>query len=94
MDVPTFRCNEEFFLHSRIWKLNQTLVRSSNYACTEATKVFPSVAGAAVSILEVLNVGILIKASFSSQNKGEKHYIRISVAFRLYLVKIIQILTN
>jgi hypothetical protein len=36
----------------------------------------------------------LSKASFSSVNWGEKHYIRIPVAFRLYLVKIIQILTN
>jgi hypothetical protein len=27
--------------------------------------------------------------SFSSHNRGEKHCIRISVAFRLYLVKII-----
>jgi hypothetical protein len=34
------------------------------------------------------------KASFSSQNRGEKHCIRIPVAFRLYLVKVIQILTN
>jgi hypothetical protein len=34
------------------------------------------------------------KASFSSQNRGEKHCIRIPVVFRLYLVKIIQILTN
>jgi hypothetical protein len=34
------------------------------------------------------------KASFSSQNRGEKHCIRISVAFCLYLIKIIQILTN
>jgi hypothetical protein len=33
-------------------------------------------------------------ASFSSVNWGEKHCIRIPVAFRLYLVKIIQILTN
>jgi hypothetical protein len=33
-------------------------------------------------------------ASFSSQNMGEKHCIIISVAFCLYLVKIIQILTN
>jgi hypothetical protein len=33
-------------------------------------------------------------ASFSSENWGEKHCIRIPVAFRLYLVKIIQILTN
>jgi hypothetical protein len=33
-------------------------------------------------------------ASFSSQNRGEKHCIRIPVAFCLYLVKIIQILTN
>jgi hypothetical protein len=32
--------------------------------------------------------------SFSSVNLGEKHCIRISVTFRLYLVKIIQILTN
>jgi hypothetical protein len=35
-----------------------------------------------------------IQASFSSENWGEKHRIRIPVAFRLYLVKIIQILTN
>jgi hypothetical protein len=34
------------------------------------------------------------KASFSSVNWGEKRCIRIPVAFRLYLVKIIQILTN
>jgi hypothetical protein len=34
------------------------------------------------------------KASFISRNWEEKHFIRISVAFRLYLVKIIQILTN
>jgi len=34
------------------------------------------------------------KASFSSVNWGEKDCIRIPVAFRLYLVKIIQILTN
>jgi hypothetical protein len=34
------------------------------------------------------------RASFSSVNWGEKHCIRIPVAFRLYLVKIIQILTN
>jgi hypothetical protein len=34
------------------------------------------------------------KASFSSVNWGEKHCIRISVAFRLYLEVIIQILTN
>jgi hypothetical protein len=33
-------------------------------------------------------------ASFSSVNWGEKYCIRIPVAFRLYLVKIIQILTN
>jgi hypothetical protein len=33
-------------------------------------------------------------ASFSSVNWGEKHCIRIPVAFCLYLVKIIQILTN
>jgi hypothetical protein len=33
-------------------------------------------------------------ASFSSRNWEEKHCIRIPVAFRLYLVKIIQILTN
>jgi hypothetical protein len=32
--------------------------------------------------------------SFSSANREEKHCIRIPVAFRLYLVKIIQILTN
>jgi hypothetical protein len=36
----------------------------------------------------------LIEASFSSENWGEKYCIRISVAFCLYLVKIIQILTN
>jgi hypothetical protein len=36
----------------------------------------------------------LSKASFISVNWGEKHCIRIPVAFRLYLVKIIQILTN
>jgi hypothetical protein len=34
------------------------------------------------------------ETSFSSENWGEKHCIRISVPFRLYLVKIIQILTN
>jgi hypothetical protein len=34
------------------------------------------------------------RASFSSANREEKHCIRISVAFRLYLVKIIQILIN
>jgi hypothetical protein len=34
------------------------------------------------------------KASFSSVNWGEKYCIRIPVAFRLYLVKIIQNLTN
>jgi hypothetical protein len=34
------------------------------------------------------------EASFSSENWGEKYCIRISVAFCLYLVKIIQILTN
>jgi hypothetical protein len=37
---------------------------------------------------------IKTRASFSSVNWREKHCIRISVAFRLYLVKIIQILTN
>jgi hypothetical protein len=37
---------------------------------------------------------IPIQASFSSENWGEKRCIRIPVAFRLYLVKIIQILTN
>jgi hypothetical protein len=37
---------------------------------------------------------VYAKASFSSVNWGEKYCIRISVAFRLYLVKIIQILTN
>jgi hypothetical protein len=39
-------------------------------------------------------VKFLIMASFSSVNWEEKHRIRIPVAFRLYLVKIIQILTN
>jgi hypothetical protein len=34
------------------------------------------------------------QASFSSHNRGEKHCIRIPVAFHLYLVKIIQILIN
>jgi hypothetical protein len=34
------------------------------------------------------------KASFSSVNGGEKHCIRIPIVFRLYLEKIIQILTN
>jgi hypothetical protein len=38
--------------------------------------------------------GYLAEASFSSLNWEEKHCIIISVAFRLYLVKIIQILTN
>jgi hypothetical protein len=33
--------------------------------------------------------GLFAWASFSSVNWGEKHYIRISVTFRLYLVKII-----
>jgi hypothetical protein len=37
---------------------------------------------------------LTFKASFSSTNREEKHCIRIPVAFRLYLVKIIQILTN
>jgi hypothetical protein len=39
-------------------------------------------------------IDMQIEASFSSLNWEEKHCIRISVAFRLYLVKIIQILTN
>jgi hypothetical protein len=38
--------------------------------------------------------GGIVKASFSSLNWGEKHCIRIPVAFCFYLVKIIQILTN
>jgi hypothetical protein len=33
--------------------------------------------------------GLHTEASFSSVNRGEKYCIRISVAFRLYLVKII-----
>jgi hypothetical protein len=33
-------------------------------------------------------------ASFISANREEKYCIKIPVAFRLYLVKIIQILTN
>jgi hypothetical protein len=36
----------------------------------------------------------LLWASFSSVNPVEKHCIRIPVVFHLYLVKIIQILTN
>jgi hypothetical protein len=35
-----------------------------------------------------------LQALFRWENGGEKHCIRIPVAFRLYLVKIIQILTN
>jgi hypothetical protein len=48
--------------------------------------------------ISILNTKQLINqyivASFSSQNWKEKHCIRIPVAFRLYLVKIIQMLTN
>jgi ribonuclease HI len=46
--------------------------------------------------LQLINLWNILhtEPSFSSQNRGEKHCIRIPVAFRLYLVKIIQILAN
>jgi hypothetical protein len=46
------------------------------------------------STAEALDAEARAKTLFSSVNWGEKHCIRIPVAFRLYLVKIIQILTN
>jgi hypothetical protein len=46
------------------------------------------------SVHPTYNPYFLAWASFSSVNWGEKHCIRIPVAFRLYLVKIIQILTQ
>jgi hypothetical protein len=43
---------------------------------------------------ECLSYSSSPQASFRWENWGEKHCIRIPIAFRLYLVKIIQILTN
>jgi hypothetical protein len=62
---------------------DDSLLTSRVRACTQHVRHYTSG-----------NWSTTIRALFSSQNRGEKHCIRILITFRLYLVKIIQILTN
>jgi hypothetical protein len=85
-------------LHCVFCALNVFLpFQVSNAAWTTSSSLPFSHIGGFFFIRELLSIiatHYAIRPLFSSQNRGEKHCIRIPVGFRLYLVKIIQILTN